>query len=249
MGEVWTDQPLGVAGASGLNRVDLDWGADELVVEYGLGERRYLRGVTLGITTEQEICSVSEISIGLEPDAGGLGNSGDISEVSYTITEQSTDPNMIPVNPGDDVETGVRLMKVGTTCFIFTATEKSYTIAGSGVPPIPETALNANLSSYVTKAFAPAYGVNFSITIDSNAQISGWRQSKPKDDFPTWNVEATAMIENPSPSNSNILSPPTEVSNLIPSNMIGIYSQVLRMAKGKNNRATSSWTLTLYPTT
>lgn len=246
MGDIWTDQPLGIEG--GLNRADLDWAADELVVEYGLSDRRFLRSTVLTVTTEQEICEVSQISIGLEPDAGGLGNSGDISEVSATYTEQTTDVNLIPRTPGQDVETGVRLMKAGTTCMIYTATEKRYTVAGNGVPPVPESALNDYFTNYVTKAFAPAYGVNFSITIDSTAQISSWRQSTPKDDFLSWNVEAVAMIENPSPSNSNILSPPSEVSDLIPSNVLGIYSQALRMAKGKNNRATSSWTLTLHPT-
>lgn len=242
MGVIWTDQPLGVAG--GLTRVDYDWSADELVIEYGLAERRYLKSTQLGITTEQEVCAV-----GLAENAGGLGGSGDVTEISATSTEQTTDVDMLPRYPGQDVETGTRLMYASDACMIYTAVERQFSLAGNGRPPIPETALNDYLTNYVTTAFLPAYGTNFEIEIPTGAQITSWKQSKPEDDLWTWGVDATYLEASTSPGNSNILTPPSEVTDLIPSDMLCVYANTLRMSKGKNSKATSGWTVTAYPTT
>jgi len=240
MGDIWTDQPLGVEG--NLTKVDFSWSADELTLEYELTERRYLRSTQVGITTEQEICAIS-----IEGNAGGLGGSGDITDVSATYTEQSTDPNYIPLYPGEDVETGKRLMYVGTDCFIFTGVERQYSISGNGRPPIPESALNDYLSNYVTKPFAPAHGT-FDIAIHDLAQISNLTLSKPDDGVWTWGCEAMYVEPTDSPGNSHLLSPPDEVAVLVPDDVIGPYTNTLTMSKGKNSKATSGWSLTLYPT-
>ena len=236
--------PFGVSG--GLEVVNTSWQPDIMAEEVGLTERRYHRATVCEVGTEQQICA-----IGLEfPDAGGLG-AADVTDVSYEIAEVHTDPNMIPINPGVDVETGVRLMKVGTDCFRFTATDRKWTIAGQGVAPIPMdgSAINVLLSTYVTKPFAAAHGTGMEIAIHADALIGPHQKGEPKDGFHSWSIEADCIVENASPTSSNILSPPSAVSDLIPANYLAIMSNSQSMSKGKNNRATSAWTLTMHPTT
>ena len=240
MGVVWTDQTFG--NESDLEKVEMTYAADEMNIEYGLEDRRYLRNTTVTISTESSVCAA-----GIEQDAGSLGNSGDITSVDATLTEMTTDPGnaMEARNPGADIETGVRLLKLGD-CILYVSTEKKYSVAGQGNPPIPNSALGALLSTYVTKAFAPAHGT-FDIAVDSTATISNIRTNKPKDNVWDWSVEAGCLVANPAPSTSNILSPPAEVTVFIPANHKGVYEQSLRLAKRKNSRPTQSWTLTLYP--
>lgn len=243
MGTVWVDMPLG--NDQGLNQITWDYQIDEIVEPVGLSENRYWRSTTLNISTENEVCA-----IGIDyPNAGGMG-AADITEVSLTLQEITTPPNYLPRNPGDDLETGVRQMYVGTDCLIYLATQKSYTIAGQGQPPFdPETAQNDFLSNYATADFDPAYdGVSFSIAIDSTAQIGNIQQTTPKDGLWTWNLAAEAKVENPSPSNTNILSPPSDVSDLVPSGMLVIYQNVQSMSKGTDSKATSNWTLACHYT-
>jgi hypothetical protein len=242
---IWTDMPIGVAAMGGLERVDTDYAGSEIVESWGLAERRFGRSVQVTITAENQICA-----IGIETDAGGLGGSGDITEVSATYTERATDPDEVPISPGTDVETGSRLMFMDPDCFIFLSTEKRYTVAGKGVLPVPLTAQFDYLVNYTSKDFLPAYtNIGFAIEVDDDAQISNVRKSEPKDNFPTWNLDATAVIENSSPSSSHILAPPAEVSALEPANMLGPYSVAYRMAAGNTARATETWTMTLNYTT
>jgi len=242
MGTVWVDMPLG--NDQGLNQITWDYQIDEIVEPVGLTENRFWRSTTLNISTENEVCA-----IGIEyPNAGGMG-AADITDVSLTLQEITTPPNMLPRNPGDDLETGVRQMYVGTDCLIYLATQKSYTIAGQGVPPFTiASAQNDFLSNYATTDFLPAYGSTFSIAIDASAQIGNIQQTTPKDALWTWNLAAECKVENPSPSNANILSPPSDVTDLIPSGMLAIYQNVQSMSKGTDSKATSNWTLECHYT-
>jgi hypothetical protein len=244
MGQVWTDFPLG--NTQNLSQISWNYAPEEIVEPYALTEKRFLKNTILTVTTEDEICA-----IGIEaPDAGGLG-AADVTSVSATYAEVTTPLNYLPRFPGEDLETGVRQMYLGTDCLIFLSTRKSYTIAGQGVCPVtPETAINDFLSNYVTKDFLPAYDNTgtFSIPIDALAQITPIDKTTPKDDKWTWNIAAECLVENPSPSSDNLLTPDGDVSALIPSGMKGIYSNTLTMNKGSDSKATDAWTLQLHYT-
>lgn len=241
MGVVWVDMPLG--NDQGLDQITWDYQIEEIVEPVGLTEKRFWKSTVLNISTENTVCA-----IGIEsPNAGGMG-AADITEVSLTLQEITTPPNMFPRFPGVDVETGVRLMYTGTACLIFLATQKSYSVAGQGDPPFdPITAQNDFLINYAPSDFAAAYG-SFTIAVDALAQIGNIQQTTPKDAFWTWNLAAEAKVENPSPSTSNILSPPTDVSDLIPSGMVAIQGNVQSMSKGTDSKATSNWTLECHYT-
>lgn len=241
MGVVWVDMPMG--NDQGLDQITWDYAIEELVEPVGLSEKRFWKSTILNISTESTVCA-----IGIEyPNAGGMG-AADITEVSLTLQEITTPPNMFPRFPGVDVETGVRLMYTGTACLIYLATQKSYSIAGQGRPPFTiADAQNDFLINYAPSPFVPAYGT-YSIEVDALAQIGNVQQTTPKDALWTWSLSAEAKVENPSPGTANVLTPPSDVSDLIPSGMVAIMGNVQSMSKGTDNKASSNWTLECHYT-
>lgn len=234
--------PLGFAGD--FNSIDLDWAHDIMTIPNELVDEEYWRGTTLTISTEQEIC----LSVGTKADSGGMGNSGSIMSVEYGVSEITTEILQKPVSPGVNIAQNTRLMYVDTACLLFTASEKKYTIQGRGECPVPEaTGPNALLSSYAS-TFETAHGT-YSIAVDSTARIqNGPRIAKTRDNPWEWTIEAGCTIQNPSPSSSNILSPDSTFTALIPSGMVGVYAETQRIAEGKDSRASESWTAVCYYT-
>ena len=239
---VWTDQPLGID--STLNKIDIDYAAGELVVEYGLDELRYWKNFTVTVSTEQIDCS----AVGIAQNAGGMGGSGKITEVSLDISEETTNPQEVAVNPGADVETGVRLMKVNDACLLFLGTRRKLTVGGQGVCPIPETAINSLLADYAPGVFAPAHG-SFEIAVPDGALIGNLKTSSPKDDFRTWSVDTEIYSKNPSVGTSNIIDLPSAVAELLPADMVGVIQTSQKLSEGKTSNPTVAYSVTLYPTT
>lgn len=240
MGTVWTGQTYGIPG--GLEKLDFTYSPEEMTEAYGLGENRYLKYNKISVSADEEYCA-----IGIEKAAGGMGGSGDITGVDANYEEVYTQPKEIPSYPGTAVETGKQLFYVGSDCLIFTATNISYTISGNGECPIASTDVNDFLSNHVTKPFAPAHGT-FEISIDAIAQIKDIKIGQSQN-IHTWSVDASGVLENPTPSSANILTPSAEVLAVINfANHAKFYKHSVKMAKGKDNKATSSWTIDLLPT-
>ena len=96
---------------------------------------------------------------------------------------------------------------------------------------------------------APVISPYDPIEIDSDARIqNGPRISKSRDNPWEWTIEAGITTANPSPGTSNILSPDSDFTALIPSGMVGVYSETQRIAEGKDSRASETWTATCYYT-
>lgn len=240
MGEVWTGQKYGIP--SGLDKLDFRYAPEHMTEPYGLGERRYLKYTKISVSADEEYCAV-----GLEKEAAGMGGSGDISSVDYSAEEVYTKPKEIPLYPGQDVETGKSLFYIGVSCLLFTALNKSYTIAGNGECPVPTSAVNDFLKNHVSKPFRPAVGT-FEIEVDDIAQISNIQYTQQQG-IHTWSVEAEGVWENPSPSATNLLEPSAEIAAVLNfSNHAKFYKHTVKMQKGTDNKATSSWSVDLYPT-
>ena len=240
MGEIWTGQKYGIPG--GLEKLDYSYAPEEMTEPYERGERRYLKYTKISVSADEEYCAV-----GLEKEAGGMGGSGDITSVDYSAEEVYTKPTEIPLYAGQDVETGKSLFYIGTACLIFTALNKSYTIAGNGECPVPTSAVNDFLKNHVSKPFRPAFGT-FEIDVDDIAQIGNIKYTQQQG-IHNWSVEAAGVWENSSPSSSNLLEPSSEVAAVLNfPNHVKFYKHTVKMQKGKDNKATSSWSVDLYPT-
>lgn len=241
MGEIWTGQTYGIPG--GLEKLSYSYSPEEMTEAYGLGERRYLKYSKVSISADEEYCA-----IGIQKNAGGLsGGSGDITGVDANYEEVYTPPKEIPVTPGGDIETGKQLFYVGTDCLVFTATNLSYTVSGNGACPFAQADINSFLASHVSEPFRPAHGT-FEIVIDPIAQIKDVKIDQSQG-IHSWSVDASGVLENPSPSSANILTPSAEVlavCNL--TNHVKFYKHSVKMQKGKDNKATSSWNVDLLPT-
>ena len=240
MGEIWTGQKYGIPG--GLEKLDISYAPEEMTEEWGLGERRYLKFTKISVSADEEFCSV-----GLAKNAGGMGGSGDVSSVEYSAEEVYTQPKEIPTDPGGDVETGKSLFYLGVSCLLFTSLNKSYTISGNGECPVATSAINDFLVNHVSESFKPASGT-FEIAVDPIAQISNVKYTQQQA-IHTWSVEASGVWENPSPSDANLLEPSAEVLAVLNfPNHVQFRKHTTQMQKGKDNKATSSWSVELYPT-
>lgn len=240
MEEKWIGQKYGVPG--GLEKLDISYAPDEMTEPYGLGEKRFLKFVKISVSADEEFCAV-----GLEKESGSMGGSGDITSVEYTAEEVYTPPKEAPLYPGEDVETGKPLFYFDMRCLLFTALNKSYSIAGNGECPIPTTAVNDFLANHVAKPFRPAAGT-YEIAVDPIAQIGNIKFTKQQG-IHTWTVDASGVFENPSPSSANLLEPSEEVLAVLNfENHFKAYKHTVQMQKGKDNKATSSWSVELFPT-
>ena len=241
MGETWVGQTYGIPG--GLEKLDISYAPEEMTEAWGLGERRYLKYTKLSVSADEEYCAV-----GIEKNAGGMGESGDITSVEGSYEEVYTQPKEIPLYPGDDVETGKPLFYLGSDCLLFTATNVSYTINGNGTCPVASSAINDFLTNYVTTPFTPAHGSGYEITIDAVAQI-GNVKTTAQQSINTWSVEANGVIENPSPSSTNLLTPSAEVLAVVNfADHVQFRKHTVSMSKGKDSKMTSSWSIELFPT-
>jgi hypothetical protein len=182
-------------------------------------------------------------SSGINPTLGGSGN---IESVQYVTAEETNTVLKVPRFPGSELDPEVRILKTQTNFVRFLGTRDTVTVSGKGVQVWTDADQGSQPGAV---QFLSAQGP-FSITLPTGGQIEAIGKGQTNDGNPdTWNGQVFAYIPNTGGVNTNMITLPAEVEDLLPENAVHIIQLTQNMAQDVKTNAKQTWQVTSHLTT
>jgi hypothetical protein len=163
-------------------------------------------------------------SSGITPALGGSGN---LEQVQQVIVEETNDIPKLPRFPGQTLDDELRLLKTCKLAVRFLAKRFTITVSGRGQQAWDETTQGTRPGAVtISSAQGP-----FSIQFPANGKIEQVGRGQTNDGNPdTWTGTLFHYEPNLGATNQNLISLPSEVEDLLPTNAVYVIQNTQTMA-------------------
>ena len=174
-----------------------------------------------------------------------LGGSGNLEQVQETLVEETNNVLTVPRNPGQAVDDEVRLLKTLKAAVRYLGLTQTYSLSGRGAAAWNQ--LSQGTRPGVT-AIAAAQGA-YVLTLPSGMKIEKVGSKNTNDgNVDTWTGEGYLYTPNTGEMGVNLITLPTEVSNLLPTGTCNIIQQTTSMSGDLKQNVKQTFQVTCHLT-
>ena len=208
--------------------------------EFYSGTKLYRLFMDSSVTVSMELEDTA--SSGLK---NALGGSGILEQVQCVKVEETNNIIKVPRAPEQTIDDTRRMLKAESSAVRFLGQRITFTVSGKGTAVWGESSQATQPGSKVIKAAQGPY----TLTFPAEGRIEQVSEGKTNDGNPdTWSGVLFHYSPNTGSSGTHLLTLPTIVKNLIPSNCVYVVQETDTMTQDLKTNVKRAFQVTCYLT-